>query len=61
MMKDQRKLWVVEVDFDDGKGWCSTVWVNLTRDEVREECKGWRESNPGLRVRVRCYVPREEV
>ena len=52
----ERRLWVVEIDFDDGKGWQPTVGVGLTRDDARRECAEWQQNNSADKFRVREYV-----
>jgi hypothetical protein len=50
-------IWVVEINFKDGKGWQATVGVGLTRDQGRREIKTfWRANNPDEWVRLRKYV-----
>lgn len=50
-------LWVVEIDFGDGKGWMPTVGCGLSRDHGREALRQWREENPADKFRLRKYLP----
>lgn len=51
-------VWIVEIDFEDDKGWTPTVGVALTRADGRVELQDWLAKNPGYneRLRLRKYV-----
>lgn len=51
-------VWVVEINFKDGKGWMPTVGVGLTRDVGRAELREWQTNNPGHEefLRLRKYT-----
>lgn len=48
-------LWVVEVNFKDGKGWQPTVGVSLSRQEGRIELERWRLDGRDPMHRLRKY------
>jgi len=54
-----RRVWIVEIDFGDGKGWSSTVGIGLTREAARQACDDWRQKNTAD-FRVREYLARPE-
>jgi hypothetical protein len=59
-MNVKAKLWVVEADLDDGKGYapCSG-YVASTRSGARDARDEWRSNNPDDPCRIRKYVSAE--
>ncbi len=55
-----KRVWIVEMDFEDGRGWVPTVGSALTRDEARDEKCQWRKSNRGTKIRIKKYVRSDE-
>lgn len=57
-MTSSNSLWVVEVDFNDGKGFVPTAGTALTREDARvEKIVGWDHqfASPKKSVRIRKY------
>ncbi len=48
------KIWVVEIDANDGKGFQPTVGVGLSRDDAVKEAKDFKIQ--GFKTRIRKYT-----
>jgi len=51
-----KHIWVVEVDFKNGKGYIPTVGVALTREEGRKELHEWKFNLPDESLRLVKYI-----
>jgi len=51
-----RHIWVVEVDFQNGKGYTATVGVALTREEGKKELHKWKVMLPNDPARLVKYT-----
>ena len=49
-------LWVIEINFSDGKGWFPTTCSCLSRTDARTAIKRWHKNNPCEKFRITKYV-----
>ena len=56
-MRHMKHIWVVEVDFQNGRGYTATVGVALTRAEGKKELHEWKFMLPNDLMRLVKYIP----
>ena len=52
-----KHLWVIEINFKDGKGWSPTIDSSLSREEARNDMIDWCINNPDDKFRITKYIP----
>lgn len=51
-----KHIWVVEVDFQNGKGFVPTIGVAITREDGKKELHKWKFMLPNDTMRLVKYV-----
>ena len=49
-------VWIVEIDFSDGRGYVPTVGVALNRMDGRKKLTDWKDRMPQEKLRLKKYT-----